>query len=418
MPKTLRTLLLLICFLCGTSILLAQTKEQKELEAKRAQIQQEIREINSLLFKSKKEEKTVLEQVENLEFRIRATENLIRVTNQQANLLTREINNNTRRISDLRQELEELKEDYAELIRRSYKSKSEQNRVMFLLSSESFLQTYKRVQYMKQYADHRKRQGETIQEKALELQELNSQLSEQKKEKDALVAENRITAAGLYKEQEEQKKLIATLKQQEGKYIAQVRKREQEAAEVDRQIEKLIRQAIAEANRRAAAEAAARGEKLETEGSSTSFALTAEAKALAASFASNKGKLPWPVERGIVTQRPGTRRHPQFPNVTVKNSGVEITTEKDAKARAVFDGTVLQIQQYKGGALAVHVNHGNYITIYSNLASVTVKKGDKVKTKQNLGTIYTSPLVNKTILKFMVYQNTTLLDPTHWIYKM
>jgi len=418
MHKTLRTIIVLLCFLSGAITLLAQSDKQRELEAKRAQIQQEIREINSLLFKSKREEKSVLEQVESLDHRIRATENLIRVTNQQANLLTREINNNTRRITDLRQELEELKDDYAELIRRSYKSKSEQNRVMFLLSSESFLQTYKRVQYMKQYANHRKKQGETIQEKAKELQELNVKLGEQKKEKDALVAENKATAAQLYKEQEEQKKLIASLKQQESKYIAQVRKREREAAEVDRQIERLIRQAIAEANRRAEAEAKKSGKKLETTGSSTSFALTAEAKALAASFASNKGKLPWPVERGIVTKRPGTRRHPQFPNVTVKYSGVEITTERDAKARAVFDGTVLQIQQYKGGALAVHVNHGNYITIYSNLASVSVKKGDKVKTKQNLGTIYTSPLVNKTILKFMVYQVTTLLDPTHWVYKM
>lgn len=418
MHRILQTILLLVCFLGGIATMLAQSKEQKQLEEKRAQIQQEIREINSLLFKSKKEEKSVLEQVEGLDYRIRATENLIRVTNQQANLLTREINNNTLRISDLRQELEELKEDYAELIRRSYKSKSEQNRVMFLLSSESFLQTYKRVQYMKQYANHRKKQGETIQEKAKELQALNGKLAEQKKEKDVLIAENRTTAAKLQKEQEEQRKLVATLKQQEGKYIAQVRKREQEAAEVDRQIEKLIREAIAEANRRAAAEAEKRGEKLETKGSSTSFALTAEAKALAASFASNKGKLPWPVDRGIVTKRPGTHKHPQFPNVTVNSSGVEITTERDAKARAVFDGTVLQIQQYKGGALAIHVNHGNYITIYSNLASVLVKKGDKVKTKQDLGTIYTSPLINKTILKFMVYQNTTLLDPTHWVYKM
>lgn len=418
MYRFLQTILLLCCFLGGLTAVSAQTKKQKELEEKREQIQKEIREINNLLFKSKKEEKSVLEQVESLEHRIQATENLIRVTNQQANLLTREINNNTRRISDLREELEELKVDYAELIQRSYKSKSEQNRVMFLLSSDNFLQTYKRVQYMKQYANHRKKQGETIQEKTIELQELNKKLGEQKKEKDALVAENRLAASRLQKEREEQNKLIASLKKQESQYVSQVKKREQEAAEIEKQIEALIRQAIAEANRRAAEEAAKSGKKLETKGSSTSFALTAEAKALATSFANNKGKLPWPVARGIVTKRPGTRRHPQFPNVTVRNSGVEITTEKDAKARAVFEGTVLQIQQYKGGALAVHVNHGNYITIYSNLANVSVKKGDKVTTKQELGTIYTSPLVNKTILKFMIYQNTTLLDPTHWIYKM
>lgn len=418
MHRNLRFILILFCFLGNIPFSIGQSKKQQQLEARRAEIQKEIREINNLLFKSKKEGESVLEQVEGLEHRIRATENLIRVTNQQANLLTREINDNTNRIKNLREELEELKEDYAQLIQRSYKSKSQQNRVMFLLSSESFLQAYKRVEYMKQYAKHRKKQGESIQEKALELQELNKKLAVQKKEKDALIIENRATAAKLQKEREEQKSLIASLKKKENEYVSQVRKREQDAAEIERQIDALIREAIAEANRKAAAEAEKKGVELETKGSSTSFALTAEAKALAASFASNKGKLPWPVERGIVTKRPGTYRHPQFPNVTVKNSGVEITTENNAKARAVFDGTVLQIQQYKGGALAVHVNHGNYITIYSNLANVTVKKGDKVQTKQELGTIYTSPLINKTILKFMIYQNTTLLNPIEWIYKM
>lgn len=418
MRRFLQILLIFSCFLTGVSTAFAQSNRQKQLEQKRSQILQEIRDINNLLFKSKKEEKSVLEQVESLEYRIKATENLIRVTNQQANLLTREINDNTRRITDLREELETLKKDYADLIFRSYKSKSDQNRLMFLLSSESFLQTYKRVQYMKQYANHRKKQGETIQEKTIELQALNIKLGEQKKEKDALIAENRVTAAQLQKEKAAQASLVANLKKQESQYVNQVKQREREAAAVDKQIEDLIRQAIAEANRLAAAEAAKRGVKLESTGSSTTFALTAEAKALAASFASNKGNLPWPVERGIVTKRPGTHRHPQFPNVTVKSSGVEITTEVGAKARAVFQGTVLQIQQYKGGALAVHVNHGNYITIYSNLSSVSVKKGDKLVTKQDIGTIYTSPLVNKTILKFMVYQNTTLLDPTHWLYKM
>src|SRR5699024_12840487 len=120
----------------------------------------------------------------------------------------------------------------------------------------------------------------------------------------------------------------------------------------------------------------------------------------------------------IVTQRHGSHRTTQSPNVTMRNRGEEKNTEQKPKARGVFEGTVMKNQQYKGGALQVHVNHDNYINIYSNLANVTVKKGDKVRTKQELGTIYTSPLVNKTILKFMVYQNTTLLDPTEWVYKM
>lgn len=418
MYKQLKVYLCLLILAFSMGNLHAQSTKQKELEAKRTQIRQEIQRINTLLSKSKKEGQSLLDEVEGIAQRIRATENLIKVTNQQANLLTREINDNTRRITDLRNELTELKEDYAILIQGSYKSKSQQNRLMFLLSSENFLQAYKRVDYMKQYANHRKKQGETIQEKTLELQELNLQLAYQKKEKDALIAENRATAVKLEQERKVQQEMVAKLKSQEKQYVAQIRKREQEAAVIDREIEKLIREAIAEANRKAAAEAAKRGEKLETKGSSTSFALTAEAKALAANFASNKGKLPWPVERGKVTKRQGQHRHPQFPNVTVNSSGVEISTDAKMQARAVFDGTVLQIQQYKGGTMAVHVNHGNYITIYSNLASVSVKKGDKVTTKQNLGVIHSSPLNNQTVLKFLIYQNTTRLNPAHWIYDM
>lgn len=418
MYKQLKVYLCLVLLAFSMGNLHAQSAKQRELEAKRTQIRQEIQRINTLLSKSKKEGQSLLDEVEGIAQRIRATENLIKVTNQQANLLTREINDNTRRITDLRNELTELKEDYAVLIQGSYKSKSQQNRLMFLLSSENFLQAYKRVDYMKQYANHRKKQGETIQEKTLELQALNLQLAEQKKEKDALIAENRATAVKLEQERKVQQEMVAKLKSQEKQYVAQIRKREQEAAAIDREIERLIREAIAEANRKAAAEAAKRGEKLETKGSSTSFALTAEAKALAANFASNKGKLPWPVEHGKVTKRQGQHRHPQFPNVTVNSSGVEITTNAKEPARAVFDGTVLQIQQYKGGTMAVHVNHGNYITIYSNLASVSVKKGDKVKTKQKLGVIHSSPLNNQTVLKFLIYQNTTRLNPADWIYDM
>lgn len=418
MYKQLKVYLCLVLLAFSMGNLHAQSAKQKELEAKRTQIRQEIQRINTLLSKSKKEGQSLLDEVESIAQRIRATENLIKVTNQQANLLTREINDNTRRITDLRNELTELKEDYAVLIQGSYKSKSQQNRLMFLLSSENFLQAYKRVDYMKQYANHRKKQGETIQEKTLELQALNLQLADQKKEKDALIAENRTTAVKLEQERKVQQEMVAKLKSQEKQYVSQIRKREQEAAAIDREIERLIREAIAEANRKAAAEAAKRGEKLETKGSSTSFALTAEAKALAANFASNKGKLPWPVERGRVTKHQGQHRHPQFPNVTVNSSGVEITTDAKMPARAVFDGTVLQIQQYKGGTMAVHVNHGNYITIYSNLASVSVKKGDKVKTKQKLGVIHSSPLNNQTVLKFLIYQNTKRLNPADWIYDM
>ena len=166
---------------------LAQVNKQKELEEKRQTILNEIKQINSLLFATKKEEKSVLSQVEDLNSKITARQNLIRVTNQQANYLSREINNNKAKIILLESELKDLKEDYALMIEKSYKSKSQHSRVMFLLSSESFLQAYKRLQYMKQYANHRKMQGESIKKKSMVLEELNQGLSEDKKKKQTLI---------------------------------------------------------------------------------------------------------------------------------------------------------------------------------------------------------------------------------------
>jgi septal ring factor EnvC (AmiA/AmiB activator) len=392
--------------------LLAQNDRQKELEEQRQAILQEIKQINNLLFKTKREEKSVLNQVEDLDQRIAATENLIRVTNRQANLLTREINDNLSRIDQLRDELTELKADYAEMIRKSYKSQSQQSRIMFLLSSESFLQAYKRLQYMKQYTEYRKKQGESIKEKTDTLQELNRDLLAQKAKKETLLAENRQTRNELAKQKKDQEALIASLKKDEGRYALQIRKKQQEADAIDRQIEKLIREAIAKAN-------AEKKEATPAEKRSSTFALNAEAKELAANFTSNKGKLPWPITQGgVVVKRYGRQQHPQLPNVTTYNSGVEIATESGAQARAVFNGTVLEVQQLKGANKAVYVQHGDFISVYNNLATVSVKKGQNVSTKQALGTIFTNPSNQKTVLKFLIYQNTNRLNPEDWIYKM
>src|SRR5688572_1325796 len=178
--KQFRTYLFLFVCLITVSNVFAQPDKQKELEEKRQAILEEIKQINSLLFKTKKEEKSVLTQVQDLNQRISASENLIRVTNQQANLLTRNINENINKISSLREEIKVMKADYAEMIQKSYKSKNQQSRIMFLLSSEDFLQAYKRVQYMKQYAKFRKKQGEGIKAKTEELQKLNADLISQK----------------------------------------------------------------------------------------------------------------------------------------------------------------------------------------------------------------------------------------------
>lgn len=389
-----------------------QTDKQKELEERRKVILEEIKQINSLLFKTRQEEKSVLSQVEDLNTRINAIENLIRVTNQQANLLTRNINSNIDRISALREELKVMKEDYAEMVRKSYKSKNQQNRVMFLLSSETFLQAYKRVQYMKQYAAFRKRQGEEINRRTQELQELNETLMAQKKDKQRLIDENNESKNQLVKERKKQQELIASLKKDEGTYTAQIRSKQQEADKIEKEIDALIKAAIAEANRKA------KESNKATTTTSGGFALTAEDKALAASFSSNKGKLPWPVERGMVVKSFGTHRHPQFPNVTTSSSGVEIATNDHEPVRSVFDGNVMSIQRIRGANITVFIQHGDYITVYSNLESVSVKKGDRVKTKQTIGNVAKSATAGRTILKFYIYRNNTKINPADWVYRM
>ncbi len=409
----------------------SQVDKQKELEEKRQAILAEIKQINSLLFKTKKEEKSVLSQVEDLNQRISASENLIRVTNQQANLLTRNINENINKISTLRDELKVMKADYAQMIQKSYKSKNQQSRVMFLLSSENFLQAYKRVQYMKQYAAFRKKQGEGIRAKTEELQKLNSDLIGQKKTKQNLIAENEQAKKKLTEERKNQQELVATLKKDESKFTTQIRDKQKQANEIDRQIDALIRAAIEEANRiaREKAEKAARANasKTPTETTKTEvtkaakteeFALTAEDRALAASFTSNKGKLPWPVEKGMVIKSFGTHQHPQFPNVTTNSSGVEIATNDNAQVRSIFEGHVMSIQIIKGANKVLFIQHGDYISVYSNLATVSVKKGDKVSTKQVIGTVAMSPTEGRTVLKFYIYKNKDKINPADWIYRM
>ena len=413
MKKRFYILVFSVLFFGNFSALAQPGNKQQQLEQQRESILNDIKKINTLLFKTRGVKKTVLSEVEDINQRIKAQQNLIRVTNQQANLLTRKINENLTQISLLRNELQQLKEDYAAMVQKSYKSKSQQSRVLFLLSSEDFLQAYKRVQYMKQYANHRKKQGESIKTKTELLQQLNLDLIDQRKEKDLLISENIASKAKLKKEKELQQTLIASLKKEESTFTKQIRAKQQKANKINGQIKKLIRDAIAAANKKA------RENKSKTTiASATKFALTPEAAAIAKDFKNNKGKLIWPVKQGLVINKYGTRQHPQFPNVTQTFHGVEIATNANAQARAVFNGEILQIQQLKNANKAVMIQHGDYITIYYNLATISVKKGDKVSTKDPIGKVFTHPITKQTVIKFMVYRNDTEMNPADWVYKM
>jgi len=385
---------------------LAQDSRQVKLEQQKLRLQQEIKQINQLLFTNKKEKKSALEEVEDLAVKINTRQRLIRVMNEQANRLTQRINANQRLIEQSRKELAALKEDYAQMILRSYQSKSEKSRLMFLFSSEDFLQAYKRSQYLKQYAQFRKKQGESIEEKTQILQTLNIELAKQKEQKASLLKENKALQVAFEKERISQKGLVQSLKKKERSLQAKIQKKQKQTAAIEKEIQRLIRAAIAASNK-----AAGRGKSAE-------FALTPEAKLISKNFIANKGKLPWPVEKGVVIQGFGTQTHPVVKTTKIKSNGVTIATPKNTEVRTVFDGLVMNIISYKGSNPTVLIQHGNYITAYTNLSEVYVKKGDKVKAKQTIGLVFSNPETGKSELKFSVFKNTTPVNPRGWVYRL
>lgn len=410
----MRKFLLGLFFLCATSVIWGQESQQEKLEKRKAEIQQEILDNEKLLQSVKKKEKSAVNVIILQSNKIKLKEKLIHTTEKQTKILGNDMYINQLKINKLNRELVVLKEDYAKMIVKSYKSRSEQSRAMFLLSSENFLQAYKRAQYMKQYTGFRKMQGEEIKSKTNELLGFNEKLNEQKVAKKKLLAENNKEKLSLEKEKREQLKLVSSIKKDKKKITADIKKKQTESRAIDRQIDRLIREAIAEANRKAASENPNAPAAAYT---SSRIVLTAEAKILADNFRANKGKLPWPVEKGFVSLGYGEQPHPVYPNLVIHNSGVEITTEQGSTARAVFAGEVTSVIVLSPVNKAVMIQHGDCFTVYQNLSTVFVNKGDKVSIKQSLGKIRTNG-EGKTILKFTISQNTTYNNPASWLYNM
>ena len=385
----------------------SQNNKQKELETRRQELRREIQKINELRLENKSKEKSQLSLIEDFNYKINVLNNLIKITNQQANYITREINSNQKKITKLRDELKQLKEDYAAMIVKSYKSKNQQSRIMFLLSSNDFKQAYKRLQYIKQYSNHQKQQGETIKSKTAELQDINTNLIKQKEDKQKLIAENKVTQKSLETERKQHEVLMKSIKSNINRYTSQINKRQREANRIDAEIDKIIKAAIAKSNRKAGKSS-----------SSKTFALTPAGRALAKDFESNKGKLGWPVDKGIVKLRYGSQPHPINRSLTIKSNGVRIATEKNAKVKAVFSGEVIGVVVMKNTNPLVMIRHGNYITTYKNLSKVYVKEGDKVTTKQEIGEVFTNRITGETILSFSISKESSTQNPASWIYKM
>jgi septal ring factor EnvC (AmiA/AmiB activator) len=389
----------------------SQTKN--ELEQQRKKLNREIAQVNSLLFKEQKKEKNVLEDLKDLNQKIDIRLSLINTINSEAKLLTSEITKNKKEIAQLENELAILKADYARMIFKSYKNKSQQSRIMFLLSSDNFQQAYKRLEYMKQYTSFRKRQGEEIGFQTVLVKKMNDSLLFQKQVKDTLILAEKYQKEKIELDKNNKEKLISIIKKKERKYKREIQNKIKAERKVAKKIDKIIRDEIEKANRIALA-------KLKNKLKNTKkneFVLSPEAKALAAKFELNKGKLPWPIDQGLITRRFGKQPHPTFPGITINSTGLHLVTQKGKSAAAIFNGKILNVLVTSEGRKNVLIQHGNYITSYNNLDKLYVKKGDKVITGQKIGQIFTDKVSGKTTLIFALYKNTTKLNPSSWILK-
>jgi septal ring factor EnvC (AmiA/AmiB activator) len=239
------------------------------------------------------------------------------------------------------------------------------------------------------------------------MQSLNIKLLKQKKDKQILIAENKIAKSTLDQERQQQESLIKDIKADLSQYSAQIKTKQRETEKIDKEIRKIIQAAIAASNKKAG-----KSSKLKV------FSLTPEQKILAANFTSNKGKLPWPVANGVVKLRYGNNPSPIDPSLTIKSNGVRIATSKSGQVRAVFEGVVQGIMTPKNGNNTILIRHGNYITVYKNLSKFYVNKGDKVVTKQAIGEVITNKASGESILSFGIFKDSSTQDPSKWIYKL
>ena len=392
-----RIILLLIVLL--SSSLSSQTKQ--DLENQKKQIQQDIKKIELKLKTNSKQKKLIVSNAEDINYKIKLQENLINNINSQLNLILREIDRNENRLSDLKQRELILKDELSKMLLSAYKKKSNLNKLMFVFSSTSFQQAYKRIQYFKQYANFQNKTLSKIKINSNDIKNVIVVLDSQKTNKKLLIDENEEIKRDLSIEYTGLNNLIAEVNKNQKRYSAEIKQKQKLTREIDKKIQRLIEEALAKAKKK-----------------DGRFELTEEAKLISKNFNANKGKLPSPVIRGSVVLGFGKQPHPIVKTTTIQSNGVRIRTSSDVEARTIFNGEVYSIIKSKNSTHTILIQHGNFFTVYKNLSDIYVKKGDKLKTKDSIGKIATDPLNGQTILSFSIFNNGIPQNPRFWIYKM
>lgn len=391
--------LLLCFFLFIVTDLRSQSK--KLLEKQKIEIQNEIKVIEQKLSNSSKKKGVIISNAEDLNYKIKLQQNLISNINNQLNLILNEIDDNEIQLSNLKNKELSLKEELAKMLLIGYKKKSNLNKLMFIFSSSSFQQAYKRIQYFKQYANFQSKTLSKIKITSSEIENVIIALDSQKTNKQFLINENENIKKELSIQYSDLNELIAEVNKDQKKYKNEIKQKQKLTKEIDKKIEKLIREALANSKR--------------NEGG---FKLSEEAQLISKNFNANKGRLPSPVIRGNVVLGFGKQPHPIVKTATIQSNGVRIRTSSDVEARTIFDGQVYSIIVSKNNSRTVLIQHGNFFTVYKNLSQTYVSKGDKLKTKEVIGKIATDPLNGQTILSFSIFYNGVPQNPRTWIYKL
>lgn len=429
----MRFRILLLCLWSFGLPFLAQTNQKiEELKSRRGELQEQIRQSESLLLSTNKDVKSQLGDLNLINSQLQERRKFIKAIEQDVATLNADILRLEKQMKQLQAELKEKQQKYAQSVRYLRKNRSIEEKLMFIFSAEDLSQMYRRLRYVAEYADYQRMQGNQIKDKQAQVENKRQELVATKEEKRQLLAQREEERAQIEKKEKQQRALVDKLQKRQRNLQAELKKQRQQSQRLNAQIDKLIEQEIAAAKRRAAEEErrrkaaeqkASAGKKKGDAASETSskgkkeVAMMAEYtgdRRLSGVFEKNKGRLPMPITGSYaIVSRFGQYSVEGLKNVRLDNKGIDIKGQKGAQARAIFDGEVSAVFQF-GGYANVLVRHGSYISVYCNLSSASVKQGQKLKTGDTIGTVATDASGN-TILHFQLRKETTKLNPEQWL---
>lgn len=387
--------LLFIVLILGSVNAVAQNT--KKLSSQISQLENEIKYTNTLIEETQKNRDVSIIQIKLLDQQIKKQDRLLKKLRQEIQRVDQEIAEKQLMVHQKEEELQLLKDEYAKMIVFARKNLNQYDRLMFIFASQNFNQAYKRLKYFEQYSQYRKNQVRIIQFKQDSLESSIQKLTKLKEEKTSLRRKEENEIAQINHKKIKQQRGLRELRGREKQLKKDLKKKNKEKEKLKKQIEKIL---LAEAKK------------------TKEFNLTPDQIQLSKNFEENKGKLPWPVLKGVVYSSFGEHAHPVLKGIKTRNDGIDIVTNEGSNARVIFDGEVRSIISVPGSAnFAVLVKHGNFFSLYSNLEKVLVKPGDMVKVKQNIGQISKDAEDNTTKLQFQIWKSTSKLNPVNWLSK-